>query len=130
MPRVLQVEPCRASANCMQLSLSEMGVWVDTVHTGAAALALLEKRPSARYDLLLLDVDLGGGLSAFALASCYRAACKRARRKAATVVVLSAELVMEDYEQFGVDYWLQRPLSARCVAQLAAEWLERMAPAK
>lgn len=125
--RVLQVEPCAVTANAMQLMFSELGLWMDTVADGAEAMRLLERRP---YDLLLTELNLPGvthgGMSGCALASWYKTTCARVGRKsAAPTVVITAEPIVPHYEAFGIDYWLERPLSTEYIAQLLHEWLER-----
>jgi len=125
--RVLQVEPCAVTANAMQLMFSELGLWMDTAADGAEAMRLLERRP---YDLLITELNLPGathgGMSGCALASWYKTTCARAgRRCAAPTVVITAEPLVPHYEAFGIDYWLERPLSTEYIAQLLHEWLER-----
>jgi CheY-like chemotaxis protein len=119
--RVLQVEPCPITANAMQLMFSEMGLWMDTAQDGESAMEMIAKR---NFDLLLFDLNLPGGLSGCALASWYKALCKREGRPAAAVVMVTAESLVPNCEAFGVDFWLMRPLSTRAVAQLLAEWLQ------
>lgn len=123
--RVLQVEPCPITANAMQLMFSELGLWMDTASDGPAAMELIAKR---NFDLILCDLNVQGGLSGCALASWYKALCKRERRPAAAVVMVTAESLVPNCEAFGVDFWLMRPLSTRAVAQLLAEWLSRSEP--
>ena len=67
---------------------------------------------------VLTEHDLPGGLSGCALASWYTTAARAVGRTRAPVVVISADAPEPDYEQFGVDSWLQRPLSTACIAEM------------
>jgi len=115
LARVLQVEPCAVTANAMELQLAELGLWLDTARDGATAMTMLESRP---YALVLTEHDLPGGLSGCALASWYTTTPRAVGRTRAPVVVISADAPEPDYEQFGVDSWLQRPLSPACIAEM------------
>lgn len=106
MLRVLVVEDERKMRDLLRQGLREAGLAVDAVAGGAEALAA---RGVKGYDVIVLDVMLGGGMDGFDT-------CRRLRDSGARepVLMLTARSAVEDRVRgldIGADDYLTKPFS-------------------
>ena len=102
--RILLVEDEKKIADTLRRGLTEQGFWVEVAYDGVIGLRLFEQHA---FDLVVLDLNLPGGLNGYEL--CRRI---RARHPRLPVVVLTALGALEDklegYDA-GADDYLVKP---------------------
>jgi len=119
--RVLYVEPCRVTATATTCLFQELGMWIDVVADGEEAMSVLSG--GRRFDLVLLEVNLPGELSGYALCSWFKELCRRQRQPPALFVALTSEPDLETCRAFDIDRCLPKPLTAGCVTRVVYEWI-------
>ena len=97
-------------------------MWIDTAENGERAMALLQNE-GRQYDLVLVEVELPGALSGYALCSWYKEACRRERRRSPPFVAVTADPDDETCRAFNIDRCLPKPLTSQCAKHALQEWL-------
>lgn len=122
--RVLLVEDCEVTVMATQCMFQEMGLWIDSVGDGEAAMSLLSG--ATKYDLVLLDLNLPK-MSGYALCSWYTEHCRSQDLSRATVVAVTSDPDNDACKEFGFDHVLPKPLTAHSCYKVLRRWLESRA---
>ena len=136
--RVLVVSSCQVSAATLIHYCEVFTLWADYAADATEAMERLSAL-SQPYDLVVVDPDLAGDTSGYALCSWWqqqRAAVEHARRAharssggipplpATTEFVCLAETPEPDMcATFGIKHCLAKPFSVRCFAAVLSKWL-------
>jgi len=119
--RILQVEDCPIASLAVERLFQSLGFWIDSAADGEAAMALLAS--PRQYALLLVDLQLPGHVSGYALSSWYREHARRNGLRPARLVAVTANPDTEGCRMFGIDRCLSKPVSAAAIALLVRQWL-------
>ena len=112
--RILLVEDCEVTRSASDLVFRQLGLCIDTVSNGEAAIKRFEKH---EYDLCLFDLNLPS-MSGYALCSWYKEFCARTGTPVGYVVAVTADPDPPTCQQFGIDVCLPKPLSLQRVAEM------------
>ncbi|NLO90584.1 MAG: PAS domain S-box protein [Elusimicrobia bacterium] len=117
--KILNVEDDMISARLVKLLLEPHGHSVAEAHDGAQALELLEKQD---FDLVLMDIQMPGGLDGYQTTQRIRA---REKEKGGHVKIfgMTAQAMKEDQEKClacGMDGYIPKPVSVKKLFELLA----------
>ena len=136
--RILIVSASPVSAATLVHYCEVFALWADYAADAAEAMRLFNAK-SQPYDLVVVEPDLPGATSGYALSSWWHQesdqAVKRQQQGAATsverppvpteFVCLSEEPDVEACSTFHMKYCFAKPFSVHCFAALLSKWLER-----
>jgi signal transduction histidine kinase/CheY-like chemotaxis protein len=104
--------------------LGRLGLAVDVVENGMAALQALRRRP---YDLVLMDVQMPE-LDGYSAARAIRAGESGVERSRIPIVAMTAHAGRGDRERClaaGMDDYIAKPVTAEALGKLVAVWLAK-----
>ena len=117
--RILHVEDDMISARLIKLLLEPHGHTVDSVSSGAAALARLK---TEKYDLVLMDIQMPGGMDGFQATFAIRQN-ETVPGKRLKIFGMTAQAMKADEEKClssGMDAYIPKPVSLKKILSLMA----------
>ena len=117
--RILHVEDDMISVRLIKLLLEPCGHTVDSVSSGAAALARLK---TEKYDLVLMDIQMPGGMDGFQATFAIRQN-ETVPGKRLKIFGMTAQAMKADEEKClssGMDAYIPKPVSLKKILSLMA----------